>query len=134
YSNGPNFWKGEEGRQALIAGTAKLTDQPFVDAFRFLQKWGPYLPPGAQAVKYTDTQEMFPLGKAAIMPAGSWEISLFREKANFEMGVFKPPVANPGDQQYIDQQIDIAFTYNPKSQNLEAAKAFTASTGSQEFA
>jgi raffinose/stachyose/melibiose transport system substrate-binding protein len=68
------------------------------------------------------------------MPAGSWEISLFREKAKFEMGVFKPPVANAGDQQYIDQQIDIAFTYNPKSQNLDAAKAFTAWTGSQEFA
>ena len=93
---------------------------------RFLSQWGPYLPSGAQAVKYTDTQEMFPLGKAAIMPAGSWEISLFREKANFQMGVFKPPVANAGDQQYIDQMIDIGFTYNPKSANVDAAKEFVA--------
>jgi len=134
YSNGPNFWKGEEGRQALIAGKAKLTDAPYVDAMRFLSRWGPYLPPGAQAVKYTDTQEMFPLGKAAIMPAGSWEISLFREKANFQMGVFKPPVANVGDQQYIDQMIDIAFTYNPKSANIDAAKQFVDWTGTSEFA
>jgi len=33
-----------------------------------------------------------------------------------------------------DQQIDIAFTYNPKSQNLAAAKVFTQWTGSAEFA
>jgi raffinose/stachyose/melibiose transport system substrate-binding protein len=134
YSNGPNFWKGEDGRQALIAGTARLTDRPFVDAMTFLAQWGPYLPPGAQAVKYSDTQEMFPLGKAAIMPAGSWEITLFRQKANFQMGVFKPPVANVGDQGYIDQTIDIGFTYNPKSPNSDAAKDFVHWLGTSEFA
>jgi raffinose/stachyose/melibiose transport system substrate-binding protein len=134
YNVGPNFWKGEEGRQALIHGMAKLTDPPFVNTLKFLAQWGPYLPSGAQAVKYTDTQEMFPLGKAAIMPAGSWEISLFREKANFQMGVFKPPVANAGDQQYIDQTVDIGFTYNPKSPNIDAAKAFTEWVGGPEFA
>jgi raffinose/stachyose/melibiose transport system substrate-binding protein len=134
YSTGPNFWKGEEGRQALIGGKAKLTDPQFVDAFKFLAQWGPYLPPGAQAVKYTDTQEMFPLGKAAIMPAGSWEITLFRQKGNFPMGVFKPPVANAGDQQYIDQMIDIGFTYNPKSPNIDAAKDFVHWVGGSEFA
>ena len=30
---GPNYWKGEEGRKALIAGTAKFTDQPYVDTW-----------------------------------------------------------------------------------------------------
>jgi len=134
YSVGPNFWKGEEGRQGLIKGTAKITDKPFVDTWRFLQKWGPYLPPGAQAVKYTDTQELFPSGKAAIFPGGSWEISLFRQSAKFDIGVFKPPVANAGDQSYIDQHVDIGFSYNPKSPNLEAAKTFTEWTGTAEFA
>jgi raffinose/stachyose/melibiose transport system substrate-binding protein len=134
YSNGPNFWKGEEGRKALIAGTAKLTDPPFVDAMRFIAQWRPYLSPGAEAIKYTDTQEMFPLGRAAIMPAGSWEVSLFRQRANFQMGVFMPPVANTGDQHYIDQQIDIAFTYNPKSSNVAAAREFVDWLGTAEFA
>jgi raffinose/stachyose/melibiose transport system substrate-binding protein len=134
YSVGPNFWHGEDGRQALIHGTAKLTDQPYIDTWRYLQQWGPFLPPGAEAVKYTDTQQMFPLGKAAIMPAGSWEISLFRESAKFEMGVFPPPVANAGDQPYIDQMIDIGFTYNPKSANIDAAKQFVEWTGTADFA
>jgi raffinose/stachyose/melibiose transport system substrate-binding protein len=134
YSNGPNFWKGEEGRQALIAGTARLTDPAFVDAMRFVARWSPYLPSGAQAIKYTDTQEMFPLGLAAIMPAGSWEIALFRQKAKFQMGVFMPPVANAGDQHYVDQQIDIGFTYNPRSANVDAAKDFVHWVGGAEFA
>jgi len=134
YSNGPNFWKGEEGRQALIGGTAKLTDPQFVDAMRFVAQWRPYLAADPEAIKYTDTQEMFPLGQAAIMPAGSWEISLFRQKAKFPMGVFMPPVANPGDQHYIDQQIDIAFTYNPKSANVDAARQFVDWLGTAEFA
>jgi raffinose/stachyose/melibiose transport system substrate-binding protein len=134
YSNGPNFWKGEEGRQALINGTAKLTDPSFVDAMRFIARWGPYLPPGAQAIKYTDTQQMFPLGQAAIMPAGSWEITLFRQTAKFDMGVFPPPVAHAGDQRYIDQNIDIGFTYNPKSPNANVARDFVNWLGSAEFA
>ena len=34
YSNiGPNYWKGEEGRKALIDGSAKLTDAPYVEPF-----------------------------------------------------------------------------------------------------
>ena len=32
YQNiGPNYWKGEDGRQALIAGDQKLTDEPWVE-------------------------------------------------------------------------------------------------------
>jgi raffinose/stachyose/melibiose transport system substrate-binding protein len=134
YSNGPNFWKGEDGRQALVAGNARLTDAPFVAAIKFVAQWAPYLPPGALAVKYSDTQEMFPLAKAAIMPAGSWEITLFRQKANFQMGVFKRPVANAGDQQYIDQTIDIGCTYNPRSANIAASREFVRWVGTAEFA
>ena len=36
---------------------------------------------------------MFTLGRAAIYPAGSWEIALFNEQAQFELGAFPPPVA-----------------------------------------
>ena len=126
------FWKGEEGRQALIAGRAKLTDQPYVDALKFLQQ-GPLCHPAPRRSSTPIPRRCFRSARRR-SSAGSWEISLFREKANFEMGVFKPPVANIGDQQYIDQQIDIAFTYNPKSQIFAAAKVFIQWTGSAEFA
>src|SRR3990172_604040 len=88
---GPNYWKGEEGRPALIKGTGKFTDAPYVATFAELAKWKPYMPAGFEPVKYPDAQSLFTLGKAAIYPAGSWEISLFNSQAAFKMGVFPPP-------------------------------------------
>jgi raffinose/stachyose/melibiose transport system substrate-binding protein len=93
YQNiGPNFWKGEEGRLALIGGDQKLTDEGWVEPYRVLARWGEYLGDGFQAQTYPDSQNLFTLGRAAIYPAGSWEISLFEEQADFEMGAFPPPV------------------------------------------
>src|SRR5919202_1064563 len=39
---GPNYWKGEEGRLALIKGSAKFTDAPYVETFKELAKWKDY--------------------------------------------------------------------------------------------
>src|SRR5207244_7171668 len=57
YSNGPNFWNGENGRQALIAGTARLTDRPFVDGMKFVEQWVPHRPPVVTAVNGSDSQK-----------------------------------------------------------------------------
>ncbi len=131
---GPNFWKGEEGRQALIKGDAKLTDQPYVDTLKALAQWQPYLPSGYEAVKYPDAQQLFTLGRAAIYPAGSWEIALFNKDANFKMGAFKPPVANAGDQCYISDHTDIALGMNPKTQHPAEARQFLEWMTTPEFA
>ena len=131
---GPNYWHGEDGRLALIKGTEKLTDPPFVEPFKQLAKWGPYLGDGYQAQAYPDSQNLFTLGKAAIYPAGSWEISGFRKDAKFEMGVFPPPVEKVGETCYISDHVDIAVGLNPKSKNPEAAKKFLAWVASAEFA
>src|SRR6476469_7267312 len=98
---GPNYWHGEDGRLALIAGKQKFTDQAYVDTFKALAAWKPYLPPGYEAQKYADSQSMFTLGQAAIDPAGSWEISLFNQQAKFKMGAFPPPLVKAGDTRYI---------------------------------
>ncbi|MGB0844953.1 MAG: ABC transporter substrate-binding protein, partial [Alphaproteobacteria bacterium] len=85
YQNiGPNSWKGEEGRKGIIAGTAKLTDKEWVAPFETLARWGAYLPDGFEAQTYPDSQTMFTLGRAAIYPAGSWEITGFRADSDFE--------------------------------------------------
>ena len=80
---GPNYWKGEEGRQALIEGTAKFTDEPYVQTWQDLAEWAPYLPEGYEAVKYPDAQTLFTLGQGVIYPTGSWEISVFEPQADF---------------------------------------------------
>jgi raffinose/stachyose/melibiose transport system substrate-binding protein len=135
YNNiGPNYWKGEEGRLALIAGTTKLTDAQWVAPFATLARWKDYLGDGFEAQTYPDSQNLFTLGRAAIYPAGSWEISGFNTQAGFKMGAFPPPVQAAGDTCYISDHTDIGIGMNAKTANPEAAKAFLEWVGSAEFA
>jgi len=134
YQNiGPTYWKGEEGRKALIAGTEKLTDDPWVEPFRVLAKWKPYLGDGFEAQTYPDSQNLFTLGRAAIYPAGSWEISPF-SSAGLELGAFPPPVVKEGDTCYISDHNDIAMGLNAASAHKEEAKVFLEWVASPEFA
>ena len=135
YNNiGPNYWKGEEGRAALIAGEQKLTDEPWVAPYRQLARWGEYLGDGYEAQTYPDSQNLFTLGRAAIYPAGSWEISGFNAQADFEMGAFPPPIVNAGDECYISDHTDIGIGLNAASPNAEAARTFLSWVASEEFA
>ncbi len=131
---GPNYWKGEEGRTALIAGEQKYTDEPYVKTLEQLAAWKDYMPDGYEAVKYPDAQQLFTLGKAAIYPTGSWEIFTFEKDASFELGVFKPPVENAGDTCYISDHTDIAMGMNAATENPEAAKTFLEWMTTEEFA
>ena len=137
YQNiGPNYWKGEEGRLALVKGTQKLTDPGWVEPFRELAKWKDYLGDGFEAQTYPDSQNLFTLGRAAIYPAGSWEIAPFRAQIGnaFEMGAFPPPLPAEGDKCYISDHPDIALGLNAASKNPDAAKAFLEWVGTPEFA
>ncbi|SFQ56658.1 raffinose/stachyose/melibiose transport system substrate-binding protein [Nitratireductor indicus] len=135
YQNiGPTYWHGEEGRLALIKGQQKLTDDQWVEPFRQLARWKDYLGDGYEAQTYPDSQNLFTLGRAAIYPAGSWEISVFNEQADFKMGAFAPPVPKEGDTCYISDHVDIAMGMNAKGPNQEAAKTFLNWVGSEEFA
>jgi len=135
YANiGPNYWKGEEGRLALIAGDQKLTDPGWVAPYEQLARWGEYLGDGYEAQSYPDSQNLFTLGRAAIYPAGSWEISGFNAQVDFEMGAFPPPVPEAGDDCYISDHVDIAIGMNAASPNSEAARTFLNWVGSSDFA
>jgi raffinose/stachyose/melibiose transport system substrate-binding protein len=131
---GPNNWKGEEGRQALLKGTAKYTDEPYVKTWQELAAWAPYMPDGFEAVKYPDSQQLFTLGKAAVYPTGSWEISTFEKDAAFPLGIFKPPVENAGDTCYISDHTDIALGMNAASKHPAEARTFLEWMTTPEFA
>jgi len=135
YNNiGPNYWKGEDGRLALIKGDTSLTDPQWVAPFAQLAKWKDYLGDGFEAQTYPDSQNLFTLGRAAIYPAGSWEISGFNTQAQFKMGAFPPPVAAAGDECYISDHTDIAIGMNATTAHPEEAKTFLEWVGSPEFA
>jgi raffinose/stachyose/melibiose transport system substrate-binding protein len=134
YQNiGPNYWKGEEGRKALIAGTQKLTDPQWVAPYAELAKWKPYLADGFEAQTDSDSTTLFQSGKAAIYPAGSWAISNFEQNPDLKMGTFMPPVPKAGDKCYISDHVDIAMGINAASKNQDAAKTFLSWVASDEF-
>ncbi|MBJ7553722.1 ABC transporter substrate-binding protein [Marinomonas spartinae] len=131
---GPNYWKGEKGRKALLSGKEKLTDKPYVDTWKELAEWRPYLGRGFEAQKYSDSQNLFTLGRAAIYPAGSWDIQTFNNQADFKFGAFPPPVAKAGDTCYISDHTDMGIGINAHSKNQAAAKVFLNWMSSKEFA
>ena len=135
YTNvGPAYWGGEEGRIALLKGEAKFTDDEFVEGFRQMAKWAPYLGNGYQAQGYTDSQNLFTLGRAAIYPTGSWEITGFQENADFELGAFAPPKKDDSSSCYISDHTDIGIGMNASTKNKEAVLTFLAWTTTAEFA
>ncbi len=135
YQNiGPNYWKGEEGRKALIEGTQKLTDEPWVAPFTQLARWKDYLGDGFEAQTYPDSQNLFTLGRAAVYPTRSLEIGVFNPQVSCKMGAFSPPVQNAGDECYISDHTDIALGMNAKTAHPEEAKKFLEWVGSPEFA
>jgi len=131
---GPNYWKGEEGRRALIAGKKKFTDPEFIDVWSTMAKWSAYLPKGYQAQTYGDSQNLFGSGKAAIYPAGSWDIAFFQKDGTLDFGAFAPPVRKAGDTCYISDHTDIGMGINSKGKNKADAKTFLTWLASKEFA
>lgn len=130
---GPNFWDGEEGRQALLEGEMPYTDEDFVDAWEFIDQWQPYFPSGFESITYEDTQQMFALGQAAVMPAGSWEISLFEDIADIEIDVFKPPVPEGQDSCYINDHPDMGMGMNADTDHPDEVRTFLEWAASQDF-
>ncbi|TGG95864.1 carbohydrate ABC transporter substrate-binding protein [Natronospirillum operosum] len=135
YTNiGPAFWGGEAGRQALLDGSASFTDPEFVAPFEHMARWGEYMGRGYESQTYGDSQNLFSLGRAAIYPTGSWDISYFNQQALFEFDAFPPFRVGDDGQCVISDHTDIGMGINPDSENAEAAKLFLEWLASEGFA
>lgn len=132
YSIGPAYWKGEEGRLGLIDGKKKLTDPEFVDAIAAFEAWKPFLPAGQESLNYADMTQLFTLGKAAILPDGSWDINQ-ATSTGLNIGVFGPPVPKAGDKRYLQEMPDMGIGINAKSAHKDAAKTFLDWVAGPEF-
>lgn len=133
-SVGAPYWGGEQGRQALLAGEARFTDEPFVNAFAHMARWGDYMGRGYQSQTYGDSQNLFALGRAAIYPSGSWDIGYFNQQADFEFGAFPPPIPTGSDRCVISDHTDIGMGINAASPNKAEAEIFLTWLASAEFA
>ncbi|WP_434361469.1 extracellular solute-binding protein [Parasalinivibrio latis] len=129
---GPNYWLGEDGRFALINGDEKLNSQPYMDTFAELQSWKPYMGQGFEKRSYEDSIKLFKSGRAAIYPAGSWDITTFGN--TLELGVFPPPVPDSAKACYFSDHTDIGMGINAKSKHPDAAAKFLSWMTTEEFA
>ncbi|MEO0565512.1 MAG: extracellular solute-binding protein, partial [Chloroflexota bacterium] len=116
-----------------------LTDPQFTEPMEFVLGWEPFMPDGYEAIGYADTQQLFPLGDAAIFPAGSWDIPLFQsqeEDGFFKLAAFKPPVPEAGQDCYVTDHVDIGLGMNANSGEAEqeAARTFLEWVAGPEFA
>ena len=132
YNIGPAYWKGEEGRLGLIDGTKKLTDPEFVQALAAFAAWKPFLPAGQASLQYADMTQLFTIGKAAILPDGSWNINQVTA-TGLNVGVFGPPTATADSDRYLQEMPDMAIGINKASKNKEAAKVFLNWLAGPEF-
>ena len=131
---GANYWKGEEGRLALIRGEDKVTDREYVDTFAVMARLAPYMHAGASGIPYLDGRILFETGQVAVYPGGSWEISGFDERASFEYSAFRTPQPDSQDTCYIVDHSDLAIGLNPASPNADAARTFLTWVASPAFA
>ena len=120
---GPNYWDGDDGRTGIESGTMKFTDPKFVDAFKALASWKPFVPDGFASVTNPDATQLFALGKAAIYADGSWDITPI-EANGLNVGVFGAPLPEAGDTQYVQVLPDHAAGLNAASKHQAQAKVF----------
>ena len=79
---GPDYWKGETGRAALIAGKEKYTDPQYVAVFKELAELGALHGQRLSRRRNIPTARTCSRSaRRAIYPAGSWDISTFRAHA-----------------------------------------------------
>lgn len=120
--NYANFVDGENWRQKLIAGEAKVTDPGLVESIRNLQKWAEYMPDHFEGIGYTEAQQMFLAEQAAIFPSGSWEIAVFQsQNPDLKLGYFTSPTTNPGDKKWVGFNGGAGLGVNPKSAHIDEA-------------
>lgn len=138
---GPNFWGGEKGRQKLIHGQARFTDKDYLDAWQFMARLWPYLPPAAHEVGNGDAQIMFATEQAVLFPTGSWDLPFMRythfshrKKNLVDFGVFRFPVRDKTQRCQISVHPDFGIGMNANSQNKPAARTFLEWLGTAEFA
>lgn len=131
---GANFYGGEKNRRLLVEGKMKLTDEPFLNAFKKVDELQPYLPKGYRGIDYVSMQQMFMSGRASMFIGGSWAIGMIRDMVKREIGWFPPPVAKKNDKLAYCFHMDAGIGVNKNSKHFDEALEFVKWTATPEYA
>lgn len=131
---GPNYWNGEQGRLNLLTGRAKFTDTAYVQTWQMLAKLGRYLPSQHTQIGEKEARHLFLQGKAAIYPAGSWEIAYLSEPRHLNnLAVFAPPPQQIKHNCYVLSHLDIGIGINKQTAHPAKAHAFLTWLSTRDF-
>lgn len=129
----PNFIGGREGRMAYLNGERCFNDAQMVAAFQAVADLAPFLPQGQAFLTYSDSQQLFLQGRAAMWLGGSWDIPFFEEtNPALNWSVFAPPPPK-GQPAYITFHLDAGMGLNQASTHQAEAKLFLAWMATPEF-
>jgi raffinose/stachyose/melibiose transport system substrate-binding protein len=130
----PNFVGGREGRMEYLNGKRCFNDPGMLAVFQALKDLEPFLPPNQAVVTYSDSQQLFLQGKAAMFLDGSWDIPFFESsKPAFVWSIFAPPPP-AGQPPYLTFHLDAGMGMNAASLHKEEARLFLEWMSTQEFA
>lgn len=131
---GPNYWNGEQGRINLLTGRAKFTDAAYLDTWRTMARLADYLPPNHKDIGENGARKLFLDGRAAIYPAGSWEIPFLSEHSNAKnFDVFAPPPKQIKHNCYVLSHLDMGIGVNVRSTHTKQATEFLTWLSTPEF-
>ncbi len=87
---------GKAFRDEVLSGKTSFTDPDWVGSVQVVGDLAKYMPKNVTGVAQTDAQTLFSAEKAAMIPGGSFDLSVF-QKANpaMKIGIFQVPAA-PG--------------------------------------
>jgi branched-chain amino acid transport system substrate-binding protein len=130
----PTFIGGADGRLQYENGKRCFNDSHVVQLFGAIEDIAQYMPAAAETLSYTDSQQLFLQGKAAMYFGGSFEIPTFESnKPTFKWSVFAVPPPQ-GQPSYVNYHIDTAIALNVKAPHKAEALTFLKWVATPEFA
>ncbi|HET8523847.1 MAG TPA: extracellular solute-binding protein, partial [Thermomicrobiales bacterium] len=117
---------GQEGFDAVIAGTKKLNDADGVSVIQEMRDWAPYQQPNYLGTVYAESKALFATKKTAMMDCGSADLAGYYDiDPNAKLGFFPWPSPNASKKQVTNTGMSVLYGLNAK---LDGAKKDAALT------
>jgi ABC-type glycerol-3-phosphate transport system substrate-binding protein len=115
---------GQDGFDAVVAGTKKLNDADGVAIIDEMRKWAPYYQKNFLGTPYAEAKALFATKQTAMMDCGSADLSGYYEiDPNAKLGFFPWP-APAGKKAVTNTGMSVLYGINPKSAKQDACLTF----------
>ena len=131
---GPNYWKGEEGRLALIDGTGKFTDQAYVDTLAGARPLGAVPARRLRGHRLPGCAAALRDRPGSDLPGRLVGHRVLREPGRATSASSGRRWPNAGDTCYISDHTDIALGHERRDDHPDEARTFLDWVAGDEFA